>query len=216
MEKLADKIIREQQLPDCILNNPEFKNIKIILNRDASLESGQRIEGKFVSVENNERITGIPGKFTFCEKIVKHSGSGFLFGEGKSKKQKLEIYGNYLYKVKSRPAYDISSTPGREKADVKYVEFDIDITDKYCLELIKHYNMNIPKSVRFEVLPDPQSFELPRAKNKNLDTSQIVKVTQTDFNDNSFTDHYDRNGLNVKMHSRELFKHIAIPKEPQL
>lgn len=45
MEKLADKIIREQQLPDCILNNPEFKNIKIILNRDASLESGQRIEG---------------------------------------------------------------------------------------------------------------------------------------------------------------------------
>lgn len=185
-EKIGEILVNEHSLPECILNNPEFKHIKDFFDRDGSSESEGQIKDKLDSSEN-----------------VVCSGSGLLVGKSGS-----NLYGNYSYKI--------TSISKREKADVKCVEFNIDITDKEYLELIKCYGVKIPKSIRFEVLPHPESFELPRAKNKNLDTSQIVKVTQEDFNDNSFTEHYDKNGLDVKMYSRELFGHILMPREPEL
>ena len=199
--KIVDKLIKEQQIPDCILNNPEFKRIKNILDRDAPPETGCRIEGRFVS----------------CEKIVNNSGSGLLLTEEKSKlgKPKPEIYGSYSYEVISRPGYEIPLIPEGEKADVKSVEFNIDITDKYYLQLIKFYGVKIPKSLKFEVLPNPESFKLKTSslkQNATLDISQIIKVTQKTFSDQTSITHYDKNGMVLESSLSKLAESVLMPR----
>lgn len=138
----------------------------------------------------------IKGKVDSSGKVITYSGLGILI-----KRSDLSICGNYSYKL-------------IETNKISSLELNIDITDEEYLKRIECFNVNIPKLLKFEMLADPKSFEMPNIPNDNLDTSQILKVVRKDFKDNYFVEHYDKNGLNVKKPSSK--KHITTPREPQL